>query len=924
MGNFDFSAVDKKWQKFWKENNTFAAENQSQKPKYYVLDMFPYPSGAGLHVGHPLGYIATDIVARYKWQNGFNVMHPMGFDAFGLPAEQYAIQTGTHPAVTTERNIRRFLEQCEMMGLAYDPSSSKVITSVPDYYKWTQWIFLKLFNSWYNRKSGKAEPLETLLEEFNRSGNEQINAACGNVPLFSVNDWKQMDEKQKHAIALEYRLAYITTGTVNWCQELGTVLSNDEVVNGVSERGGHAVERIAMRQWVMRMTAYADRLLEGLDRIQWPEPLKEMQRNWIGRSTGAEINFSIEGTDEKLTVFTTRPDTIFGVSFMVLAPEHELLDRICSKEKRDEVRIYSSAAKNRSDIERMADQKSVSGIWTGAFAIHPFTQKKIPIWTADYVLAGYGTGAIMAVPAGDARDHRFAKHFDLPVPAIFEGMNASEQAFEEKGNTTYINSEFLNGLSVTDGIQKAIEKLETGGMGSSKVNFKLRDPNFSRQRYWGEPFPVVFRDGMPYGLPEKDLPVVLPDVENYQPTGAGEGPLASVPDWVRIAGEGTRETHTMPGYAGSSWYFLRYLDPQNEKEFCTRGKSDYWMNVDLYVGGSEHAVGHLLYSRFWTKVLFDLGFIKHDEPFQKLVNQGMIQGRSSIAHRVKGKNKFVSLNLSHSYETDPIRVHISLVENDVLDISKFRGWREEFLESEFILEDGQFICGYEIEKMSKRYHNVTNPDDICTKYGADTFRCYEMFLGPLEVSKPWLTNGIEGVSRFLRKLHNLFSDSGDNWIVTEEEPSAEELKILHQTIRKTGEDIEKLSFNTAIAQFMIFTNEMTRLGCRKRKILEPFLRVFAPFAPHFAEEMRERIGQKGSISKSPWPSWEEKYLVESSFEYPVQLNGKMKGKLKLPLDLTKEQIEKEVIESKDVLKMLGGQALRKVIVVPGRVINLVV
>lgn len=920
MGNYDFNSVERKWQKYWRENQTFAAEESTDKPKYYVLDMFPYPSGSGLHVGHPLGYIATDIVARYKWLKGFNVMHPMGFDAFGLPAEQYAIETGTHPAVTTERNIKRFLEQLEMMGMAYDPKSHDVKTCDPDYFKWTQSIFLKLFNSWYNNDSDKAEPIETLIEKLESNGNGDVNAATSQEEVFSADEWKGFDEKKQYDILLNYRLAYITTGTVNWCEALGTVLSNDEVVNGVSERGGHPVERIAMRQWVMRMTAYADRLLEGLNRIEWSDALKEMQRNWIGRSEGAVINFDVEGRDEKLTVFTTRPDTIFGASFMVVAPEHEILSGI----EDAKVVEYVEASKNRSDLERMADQKTVSGVFTGLYAINPFNGDKIPVWTADYVLAGYGTGAIMAVPAGDERDHRFAKHFDLPIPAIFEGIDTSEEPFVDKDKGVYCNSDFLNGVSVNEGVAIAIRKVEEMGIGYAQVNFRLRDPNFSRQRYWGEPFPIKFIDGVPYALEESELPVELPAVENYQPTGAGEGPLAAVKDWVNLPDGAVRETHTMPGYAGSSWYFLRYVDPENSSEFCSREKSDYWMNVDLYIGGTEHAVGHLLYSRFWTKVLFDLGMIKHDEPFQKLVNQGMIQGRSSIAYRVKGKNKFVSLGLKDQYETDPIHVHIALVENDVLNIDKFRGWREEFADAEFMLEEGKFHCGHEIEKMSKRYHNVTNPDDICTKYGADVFRCYEMFLGPLEMSKPWLTNGIEGVFKFLRKLYGLFEDENDNWLVVDEEASEAELKILHQTIKKAEEDIDKLSFNTVVPQFMIFTNEMTKLNCHKRSILKPFMQVLAPFAPHFAEEMWEKLGHSDSISKSGWPKWEEKFLQESAFEYPVQLNGKVKAKVKLSLDLSKDEIEKEVLENDDIIRLLQDKELRKVIVVPGRIINLVV
>nr|MCB9232550.1 leucine--tRNA ligase [Bacteroidia bacterium] len=922
MGHYDFNAIDKKWQKYWKENRTFAASTSSDKPKYYVLDMFPYPSGKGLHVGHPLGYVATDIVARYKQLQGFNVLHPMGFDAFGLPAEQYAIETGTHPDTTTRANIVRYLQQIETLGMAYDPDSNDVWTCKPDYYKWTQWIFVQLFNSWYNQETNKAEPIADLVAEFEKGGSFAIIAACDQEEEFSADEWNSWDEKKQQETLMNYRLAYITEGTVNWCPELGTVLANDEVIDGKSERGGHPVFQKKMRQWVMRMTAYADRLLEGLDRIEWSESLKEQQRNWIGRSEGAEFDFRVQGHDANIRVFSTRPDTLFGATFMVLAPEHELVAQITTPAQKAEIEEYVAWSTNRTELERKSEVKHVTGCFTGAYAINPFTEKPVPVWIADYVLMGYGTGAIMCVPGHDERDHRFAKHFNLPIVEVVSGGNVQEEAYVSK-DAQIVNSDFLNGMKASEAIPAAIGKLVDMGIGEAQVNFRLRDPNFSRQRYWGEPFPVVFRDGMPYVLDEKDLPVTLPEVESYKPTGDGESPLANVSDWVNTP-QGMRETHTMPGYAGSSWYFLRYCDPFNENEFASREKTDYWMNVDLYVGGTEHAVGHLLYSRFWTKFLYDLGKISHDEPFQKLVNQGMIQGRSSLAYKKHDENTFVSFNKGAGQDLVQIHVDISFVENDVMNLDAFMAWHEDYQDAKFILEDdGTFICDHRVEKMGKRYHNVTNPDDICNRFGADIFRCYEMFLGPLEMSKPWITNGIEGVSKFFKRLWNLFTDDDNNLTLSDEAPSKAELKLLHQTIKKAGEDIEKLSFNTTIPQFMIFVNEMTRMNGNKRAILEPFLVVLAPFAPHTAEELWSMLGHQTSITEAAWPAWKAEFLVEDSFEYPVQINGKVRTKLNFANDLSKEEIESEVLKDEDVQKWISGLTLRKIIVVPKRIINLV-
>lgn len=925
MANYDFKAIEAKWQQFWKDQQTFAAEPVSDKPKYYVLDMFPYPSGAGLHVGHPLGYIATDIVARYRWLKGYNVLHPMGFDAFGLPAEQYALDTGQHPATTTDQNTKRYLEQLGRVGLAHDPHSQTMRTCDPEYYRWTQWIFLQIFHSWYNKDRDCAEPIQSLVDRFAADGTAGVNAYTDFEGSFTAEEWLGYSDEEQHKILLDYRLAYNAYTEVNWCPELGTVLANDEVVNGVSERGGFPVIRKPMRQWAFRMRAYADRLLHGLDQIDWPEPIREQQRNWIGRSEGANFSFEIDGQESTIEVFSTRPDTIFGATFMVLAPEHPLIEQIVSEECRAEVMEYVEWAKNRTEVERQQEKK-ITGKFTGAYAKHPFVEgKKIPIWTADYVLWGYGTGAIMSVPAGDDRDYAFAKHFEIEIIPIIEGADISEEAYTQKSGR-FINSDFLNGLDITEAIPAAIKALEAKGLGTGTVNYRLRDPNFSRQRYWGEPFPIVYKNDLPYPLDESDLPLRLPDVESYQPSGSGEGPLANVTDWVNLPDGSRRETNTMPGYAGSSWYFLRYFDVFNEDRFTDAGKENYWMGVDLYVGGSEHAVGHLMYSRFWTKVLYDLGHISVEEPFKKLVNQGMLQGRSILVYRVRGTNKFVSKGLLGNHpEVDPIHVPVQFGDaQDVLDVEAFRNWREEYKDAEMELEDGKYICGHQVEKMSKRYHNVVNPDDVCDSYGADTLRLYEMFLGPLEDSKPWSMQGIEGSFRFLRKVWSLFVGEDGGVDLNDGAASKDELRLLHQTIGKVQEDIEALSLNTSVAQFMKFMNETQKLKSRKREVLEPFLILLSPFAPHLCEEIWEKMGHKESIAKAEWPEYIESHTKVSSITYPVQVNGKVRAKVDVPADLTKAEIEKEVLENEDVKALIADKQLRKVIVVPGRIVNLVV
>lgn len=925
MGQYDFQAIEAKWQGFWEQNKTFAISEDRTKPKYYVLDMFPYPSGSGLHVGHPLGYIATDIIARYRRLRGYNVLHPMGFDAFGLPAEQYAIETGQHPAVTTEANVRTYQSQLRRIGLGFEPSSTDMRTCDPAYYKWTQWIFLQIFHSWYNKEQDRAEHIDTLIARFAANGTASVHAHTDYADSFTAAEWQAMSEADQTRILLHFRMAYTAFTEVNWCAALGTVLANDEVINGVSERGGHPVERKSMRQWAFRMRAYADRLLAGLDTLQWPEPIKEQQRNWIGRSEGARIVFDLDGHSDKLEVFSTRPDTIFGATFMVLAPEHPLLDTLTTPDLAEDVLAYRTWARNRSEVERQQEKK-ITGKFTGAYALHPFIPgKKIPIWTADYVLWGYGTGAIMAVPAGDARDYAFAKHFGLDIPNIFEGQDISEAPFEEK-HGRLMASGFLDGMDVKAAIPAMIAEMERLGIGTRKVNYRLRDPNFSRQRYWGEPFPIVFRDGLPYALPESELPVRLPEVESYTPGGDGEGPLANLRDWVELPDGSLRETNTMPGYAGSSWYFLRYFDVNNADQACDPEKEKYWMDVDLYVGGSEHAVGHLLYSRFWNLVLFDLGHVSHDEPFRKLVNQGMIQGRSSIMHRERGTHRLISLGRINGRETDPIHVDVNIVENDILDIQALKAWRGgEYAHYEFELEeDGTFRCGWQVEKMSKRYYNVVDPSHICDKHGADTLRLYEMFLGPLEDSKPWNTNGIEGSFRFLKKTWNLFTDDDNQVILTDEAPDKEELRVLHATIGKIQHDIEHLSMNTAVSQFMIFANEVGRLKCRKRAILEPFLVLLAPFCPHIAEELWALIGHTESIATAPWPVYNADFTKSDTVNYPVQVNGKLRGQLELPADLDKAALEAMVMAAPEIQALLQGQSLKKLVVVPGRIVNLVV
>lgn len=919
---YNFRETEKKWQEYWAKNKTFRAEDRSAKPKYYVLDMFPYPSGSGLHVGHPLGYIASDIFARYKRLQGYNVLHPMGYDAFGLPAEQYAIQTGQHPAVTTAQNIKRYREQLDKIGFSFD-WEREVRTSDPSYYKWTQWIFIQLFKSWYNRKSNKAEPIDTLIDEFEKNGNRAVDAVHHEERTFSASEWKAMSEEDKQRTLLNYRLAYLSDTMVNWCPQLGTVLANEEVKDGVSERGGYPVIRKQMQQWSLRISAYAERLLNDLDTNDWPESLKEAQRNWIGRSEGTSLKFRVHGHDGlEIEVFTTRPDTIFGVSFLTLAPEHELVSKITEKEYINTVETYVTNAKNRSERDRMADVKTISGEFTGAYAVHPFTGKNIPIWIGDYVLAGYGTGAVMAVPGHDTRDYAFAKHFSLPIIEVVEGGDLAVEAFDAKEGKL-VNSDFLDGLDVKDAIKKAIERIEKEGLGKGRVNFRLRDAIFSRQRYWGEPFPVYFKNDLPYVLDESELPLELPEVDKYLPTESGEPPLARAQNWKTKDGH-PYEASTMPGWAGSSWYFLRYMDPHNTKEFASKEAVSYWKDVDLYMGGAEHATGHLLYVRFWTKFLFDLGLVPVNEPAKKLINQGMIQGRSNFVYRVNGTNKFVSKGLIKQYDTTPLHVDVNIVSNDALDTEAFKKWRPDYADAEFVLEDGKYICGFAVEKMSKRWHNVVNPDDVCEEHGADTLRLYEMFLGPLELSKPWSTQGISGVSNFIRRLWRLYHDQEGSFRVSEDEPTKAELKTLHKTIKKISEDIDRFSFNTSVSTFMICVNELTEMKSSKRAILEPLAIIVSPYAPHIAEELWSRLGHSDSITYASFPDFKEEYLTEDSFTYPVSVNGKLRFKMDLPLSLTAPEIEKEVMSSEDAKKYLEGKAPKKVIVVHNKIVNIVV
>ena len=922
---YDFRSIENKWRQFWAENKTYKVTEDTSKPKYYVLDMFPYPSGAGLHVGHPLGYIASDIFARYKKLQGFNVLHPMGYDSFGLPAEQYAIQTGQHPAITTEQNIARYREQLDNIGFCYD-WDREVRTSSPEYYKWTQWIFKQLFDCYYDNSTNKAERISKLITEFEKNGNSNVNACSDCEIKFSSSEWNSLNAKRKEEILQEYRLAYLADSWVNWCPALGTVLANDEVVNGVSERGGHPVEQKLMRQWSMRIKAYAERLLTGLETVDWTESIKEMQRYWIGRSQGCSLQFEIAESTLHIEVFTTRPDTVYGVSFMVLAPEHPFVDDITTAEYAEAVAAYKKQASLKSERDRQADVKNISGQFTGAYAIHPFSGKQVPIWIGDYVLASYGTGAVMAVPCGDQRDYDFAKHFGLEIPNIFDNVDISEAAYAEK-DAIIANSDFLNGLDAKTAIRKAIEAIEEKGLGKGKTNYRLRDAVFSRQRYWGEPFPVFYKDEVPFLVDDANLPVELPEVDKYLPTEDGEPPLARAERSAWNHFEGDRmEYNTMPGWAGSSWYFLRYMDPHNESEFVSREKADYWNQVDLYIGGSEHATGHLLYARFWTKFLFDQGYISFDEPFAKMINQGMILGRSSFVYRVKDSNKLVTASKKDQYEVAAIHADISLVDNDKLDIEGFKAWRPEFANAEFILEDdGSYICGTEVEKMSKSKYNVQTPDELVEKFGADTLRMYEMFLGPLEQSKPWDTKGINGVHNFLRRLWRLFHDAEGNVNLSDDQPSKDNLKTLHKTIKKLIDDLERFSFNTGVSNFMICVNELTDQKCNNRQILSDLVILLSPYAPHIAEELWVKLGNAaGTMNQQQFPVFNEEHLVESSFAYPVSFNGKMRFKVELSLSLSPAEVEKHVLAMEDAAKWLEGKTPKKVIVVPGKIVNIVI
>lgn len=978
---YHFNEIEAKWQKYWADNQTFKASNSSDKPKYYVLDMFPYPSGAGLHVGHPLGYIASDIYARYKRHKGFNVLHPQGYDSFGLPAEQYAIQTGQHPAITTETNIKTYRRQLDQIGFSFD-WSREVRTSNPEYYKWTQWIFIQLFESWYNNVTDKAEHIDTLVAIFASEGNAKVNAACDDVELFSAEDWKAYSSEEQQDILLKYRLTYLAETEVNWCPALGTVLANDEIVNGVSERGGHPVIRKKMTQWSMRISAYAERLLQGLDTIDWTDSLKESQRNWIGKSVGASVTFNVKMTSEmlkqdqhnysneavtssavetslKIEVFTTRPDTIFGVSFMTLAPEHDLVSKITTDAQKAEVEAYIQATSKRSERDRMADVKTISGAFTGAYAEHPFTKEPIPIWIGDYVLAGYGTGAVMSVPCGDQRDYDFAKYFNIPIPNIFEGVDISEEAYASKDNVTITNSDFLNGLNYKKATKTAIYELEKLGQGQGKTNYRLRDAVFSRQRYWGEPFPVYYVNGKPQMIDKAHLPIVLPEVEKYLPTEEGEPPLGRAEVWAwdtknnkvvsnemlkQVQHDENQDTiksstvetsqhngvyplelNTMPGWAGSSWYFFRYMEEvaNRDEAFASEDALKYWENVDLYIGGSEHATGHLLYSRFWVKFMKDRGFVNVDEPFKKLINQGMILGTSAFVFREEGTNKFLSQGLIKGKQIQPIHSDVSFINaSDELDIQAFKNWREEYKDAEFILEDGVYKVGREVEKMSKSKYNVVNPDAICEQYGADSLRLYEMFLGPLEQAKPWNTAGITGVHGFLKKLWKLYV--GDNGLnVNDAVPTKDNLKTLHKTIKKVEEDIENFSFNTSVSTFMIAVNELTAQKCTSQAVLEPFLVLLSPYAPHIAEELWNRLGNETSISTAAFPDFDASHLVESSKNYPISFNGKMRFTLELPLNMSKDDIEKAVMSHEKTIAQLEGRIPKKVIVVPGKIVNIV-
>ena len=920
---YNFSKIEKKWRNYWKENKTYKVTEDTTKEKYYVLDMFPYPSGAGLHVGHPLGYIASDVFARYKRLKGYNVLHPMGYDSFGLPTEQYAIQTGIHPAVATKKNTERYRKQLDQIGFSYD-WSREIQTSDPNYYKWTQWIFKQLFNSFYCKTEDKAMPISDLISSFEKNGNINSQAVCdSDTPSFTSSDWKSFNKKVKEDILQKHRLAFLSETWVNWCEGLGTVLANDEIKEGLSERGGFVVEQRLMKQWSLRITAYADRLITGLETVEWTDSIKEIQKNWIGKSKGVSIHFNVENSEKTIEVFTTRPDTIFGVNFMVLAPEHALVDEITTEDQMQKVKEYVNNTKLKSERERQTD-KSISGVFTGTYAIHPFTQQKIQIWIGEYVLATYGSGAVMAVPCGDQRDWDFATHFGLDIINIFENIDVSEKANEEK-DVTIINSDFLNGLKAKTAINVAIHKIEEQGIGKAKTNYRLRDAIFSRQRYWGEPFPVYYKGDTPFVL-DGDKHVTLPKVDKYLPTSIGDPPLARAKKEHWNVFEGDRmETNVMPGWAGSSWYFLRYMDPNNDEEFCAKEKSDYWGQVDLYIGGAEHAVGHLLYSRFWTKFLFDRGFVGFEEPFKKMINQGMILGRSNFVYRIKDTNTFVSFDKMKEYKTTRLHVDINLVNNDILNIDEFKNWREEYADADFILNDeGKYICGHEIEKMSKSKYNVQTPEALVENFGADTLRLYEMFLGPLEQFKPWDTKGINGVHNFLRKFWRLTHDMDNNFVVSKEIPQKESYKTLHKTIKKVEEDIERNSFNTVVSALMICVNELTEQKCNSSDIISDFTIMLSPYAPHIAEEIWQKLGNDTSVVFSEFPSYNARHLLEDEVNYPVSFNGKMRFKITLPAEMTKIQVELEVMKHEKTSQYLDGKSPKKIIVVPKRIINIVI
>lgn len=919
---YNFSDIEQKWQSFWSSHKTFKVEADSSLPKFYVLDMFPYPSGAGLHVGHPLGYIASDIYTRYKRLKGYNVLHPMGYDAFGLPAEQYAIQTGQPPQKTTSQNIKRYREQLDKLGFSYD-WDREIRTCDPSYYKWTQWAFLKMFHHWYDMELDKACPIETLIDAFNTHGNTRIKAAHNCKEEFGASEWKAFSDKEKEDILMSYRIAYIGETTVNWCAALGTVLANDEVREGFSIRGDYPVVQKKMKQWQLRVSAYAERLLKGLDDIAWSDSLKEMQRNWIGKSEGAQMEFMVKNGSEtfSMSVFTTRADTIFGVTFMVLAPESEWVNLLTAPEQKEEVEKYLAYVKTKTERERMSQTHHVTGVFSGSYATNPFTGKEIPVWISEYVMAGYGTGAIMAVPAHDSRDYIFARHFKLPIIPLIEGCDISSESFDAKEGIM-CNSGFLDGMTVQEAIPAAIEEVEKRKLGVRTTNYRLRDAIFSRQRYWGEPFPIYYRDGMATPLPESQLPLELPPLDSFHPSSSGEPPLANAKNWTY--GEYPLETSTMPGFAGSSAYYLRYMDPHNSRELVSRDSNNYWQDVDLYIGGTEHATGHLIYSRFWNKFLFDLGIVCKEEPFRKLVNQGMIQGRSNFVYRIKNTNTFVSLGLKENYKTTELHVDVNLVENDRLNLEAFRQWNPEYKDARFILENGEYICGWTVEKMSKSMFNVVNPDVICQRYGADTLRMYEMFLGPLEQSKPWDTNGIDGVHRFLKKFWRLFFDKNGELAVTNNPPVEKELKILHNLIRKVEDDIESFSFNTTISAFMIGVNQLTDLDCHKRGILEPFVILISPYAPHIAEELWSLLGNKPSVANAAFPVFNQEFIKELIFEYPVSFNGKLRFKKTLDINMNKDEIERLVREDERTIKYSGGEKIRKIIVVPEKIINIVI